>query len=457
MYQFLMRPDFMDNQPHEDVYLSKRILGQFFRHCSLVEKVMSLSELQQTRSCVTRDNVDIENNEASLSDQEKLNRRFIIPGWQKYREDAEEVYTEYVLKMREILDQLDIPNETIVLSDVYDEKPDVSKVLITKLFEHFRDRFNQQCLKHAIPKRRFKRKKKAAAPVEKKDGANEDEADDSDDNVIYSSDEDEGEEQSADRRQYYAKHHERNVLISAWYAIVFEKLAYHQGYPLYGLPWLMWSEMMYLSRYIYYQTHQQKINLLRDSTPAAIIDHIASLCPMFKEEVLLGADVEENKTLVGNSFHYKVIKVLGSKWFEVLRNTTYGKVFKGKFTLSINSQQVGEADIWNGLIDVSVSTFGGMSISIQFLFSICLEFHRQRHQPLRETPERMCAQATAAQQVPSLQAESALEDIQWADELPLHTVQRIESTNFERRYRTCFSAQICRLFAQIHEQIRQRD
>lgn len=45
-YQFYLaiRPDFMERNTHDQVYLSKKMLGEYFRHCAVVERAIELSQ-----------------------------------------------------------------------------------------------------------------------------------------------------------------------------------------------------------------------------------------------------------------------------------------------------------------------------------------------------------------------------------------------------------------------------
>ena len=74
-YYLSFRPDFMERTAGVDrIYLSKRILGQFFRHCTLMERIVDLSQFD----------VDHLNSASSTSSPSNKylskNPRLILPG-----------------------------------------------------------------------------------------------------------------------------------------------------------------------------------------------------------------------------------------------------------------------------------------------------------------------------------------------------------------------------------------
>ena len=97
------------------------------------------------------------------------------------------------------MEQLEVENEVMLFADVYEEKKDVSKVLLDRLFAHFQTKFAKQCA--AL---------RCTATFD------------------------------------------RLLLTSAWYAICHEKSGQHSGYngrPLLGLPWLVAGELCQLAQY----------------------------------------------------------------------------------------------------------------------------------------------------------------------------------------------------------------
>ena len=68
-YLVNIRPDFMERFGSDKVYLSKRILGQFFRHCSLMEQIVNLTQFDVDSA-------------SSLTNNKLLakNSKFILPG-----------------------------------------------------------------------------------------------------------------------------------------------------------------------------------------------------------------------------------------------------------------------------------------------------------------------------------------------------------------------------------------
>ena len=101
---------------------------------------------------------------------------------------------EYKLRIVEIMEQLDIANEVVLFSDVYEDKSDVSKVLVRSMFQYFQSKFDTRC----------------EQMIEKERG-------------------------------------DRSLLASAWYAICFEKGFTYNGKILLGLPWIIAEEMCKLA------------------------------------------------------------------------------------------------------------------------------------------------------------------------------------------------------------------
>lgn len=366
MYTFKLRPDFMVNQPFHRYYLSKRILGQTYRNFELIEKAMSLSEVKQTYSARLRI-ADAAHDQRSTPPSNIMKRTLIIEGWQEYRVQAEDAYKDYLSQMRQILDQLNIENETILLSDVYENKEEASTDLMHKLIEHFRAKFQQQCLDCGISKRRYKRKKKKVVVAEEDDnnkGEDEEEVDDelqddNEDGNDESEDSDEEFERKVEEHQRvrYSKPHKRNQLISAWYAIVFENQSNPEyrlrGQPLYGLPWLLYNEMIFLSRFVWYKAREVKLSEQARGE---------AQCPQ-REVIPLGEDWQHNRKLVENSLTYNMVRALGLVWFKNVRAQI--GAYNNNKTATINSyrlrysrQTITENDIISELIEVSVHICG---------------------------------------------------------------------------------------------------
>lgn len=195
-FSFNLRPDFMERAGggvgHDKVYLSKRILGQFYRHCSLIERIVSLGKFESVAPFASKSGTSY-----------GKNVQLILPGWQKYACEAEQALLKYQLKAVEVMDQLTIAGEAVLFSDVYEDKSDASRVLVRGMFEHFQALFTEQVekLKLSEPK-------------------------------------------------------ERLLLASAWYAIVYEQQKncskqLYNGQPLLGLPWLIPEEICILAQYSY--------------------------------------------------------------------------------------------------------------------------------------------------------------------------------------------------------------
>ena len=190
----------MERYHNDKVYLSKRILGQYFRHCTLIERIVDLSQFDSESSS---------NNSSQLLNkspifilpsmyqlfkhsQTYLNNNISVIDWRKFYDSAEETFMEYKLRIVEIMDQLDIENETILFSEVYEDKSDTSKTLVSGLFTYFRNKFYSQY------------------------------------NELECSD-------------------DRQLLISSWYAICYEKCFTYNGKILIGLPWIISEKLCQLA------------------------------------------------------------------------------------------------------------------------------------------------------------------------------------------------------------------
>lgn len=139
-YFLNIRPDFMERFGTDKVYLSKRILGQFYRHCSLIERIVGLSKFDTTTS------------NASLFCK---NPKLILPGWKKFYSEAEKTFLKYKLKIVEIMEQLNIDSEVVLFSDVYEDKSDASRVLVRSMFDYFQYKFNEQAKSFTEPVDRY--------------------------------------------------------------------------------------------------------------------------------------------------------------------------------------------------------------------------------------------------------------------------------------------------------------
>lgn len=370
MYGFHLRPDFMSNQLFERSYLSNRMLGLLYRNFMLIEKGMSSMEQDDETFDPWDENYeDGSNQQTSEVVAERLKRSLIIDGWQEYRAEAEEAYLDYLNKMREIIDQLGLENETVVLSDVYDNKMDAAKETLKQLQGHFQDKFQKQCQDLGIPKRRFKRKKKKKA-IQGTDAAGvssvveDDDEDEIDEDVVKSNVEEEEDDDSEDsdeeefhghliddeKRAYYRKPHQRHKLISAWYAISFDKMDNSrfqlQGKPVFGLPWLIDPELAALARFVWYRDREARM-------ANAIGDVLPSKWP--HEEIELSLDEANNRKLIEGSFTYQALRELGLKWFEkVKRNIVHRNTDNRSFEIGIaRSRAVTEDVIMRKLIEVS--------------------------------------------------------------------------------------------------------
>ena len=116
-----------------------------------------------------------------------------LSGWKKFYTEVEEIFLEYKLRIIEIMEQLDIGSEVILFSDVYEDKSDVSKVLVRGMFNYFRSKFDAHC-------------------------------------------------------ETFVSSEDRLLYASAWYAICFEKCSTYNGKILLGLPWIIADEMCQLAQ-----------------------------------------------------------------------------------------------------------------------------------------------------------------------------------------------------------------
>ncbi|XP_046916056.2 uncharacterized protein LOC124496566 isoform X2 [Dermatophagoides farinae] len=180
-----IRPDFMSKRNGEsDVYLSTKILGIIYRHCSLMEDMIRASNTYL-----------MANQENRL---EKPNPNLILNCWQLFEQEAMKAYDDYCHLVIDHMEMLDIESEATLISNVFENKSEAATTVLNDLFKHFQKIFELQAQGR--------------------------------------SDE------------------ERLLLISAWYAICFQRsdhirYRYHDE-PLFGMPFLVPDEMINLIRHV---------------------------------------------------------------------------------------------------------------------------------------------------------------------------------------------------------------
>lgn len=80
--QLNIRPDFMEKYTGGKIYLSRRILGQFYRHCSLMETIIELSNFDKLRDHhrrrKLRDSFYVHPSEATSGPHETVARQYLI-------------------------------------------------------------------------------------------------------------------------------------------------------------------------------------------------------------------------------------------------------------------------------------------------------------------------------------------------------------------------------------------
>lgn len=173
--------------------------------------------------------------------------------WKKFRKEAEEAFTEYRIKVVDIMEQLEVENEVMLFADIYEEKKDVAKQLLNHFFLHFQEKFKSQCQKLGC---------------------------------TYTID--------------------RLYLTSAWYAICYEKCLTYNGKPLLGLPWLVAEEVCQLAMFSFSGKVATEATL-EDSERTMIIDgerwtirigvNHKQLVPYLLERALISDMLFDYKTL----------------------------------------------------------------------------------------------------------------------------------------------------------------
>ena len=181
----------MERVGSKNIYLSNRILGQFYRHCSLIERIVALSQFGHGECLESATKLEIDTSSKVNNNNNQFSSIFILPGWKRFYHEAEEAFLEYKLRITSIMDQLNIDSEIVFFSDVYEDKSDVSRMLVMNLLNYFREKFETQ--------------------------------------VVGKSEED------------------RRLCASSWYAICIEENRSHNRKMLLGLPWIISDEMCKLA------------------------------------------------------------------------------------------------------------------------------------------------------------------------------------------------------------------
>ena len=213
-YTINLRPDFMARRENHKIYLSKKILGQYYRHCALVEKSIELSQYDYRFSLLNSSTKSRNHQQQFLKVKSLIKNRLILAGkaycrlnisfvrfffvldWKKFYNEAEEAFAEYKMQVIDIMAKLEVENEVMLFADVYEDKKDVCKNLLKQLFDYFKSKFRKQC-----------ELKKCYNTVD------------------------------------------RYFLASSWYAICYEKRYIHNGKLLLGLPWIISEEMCQLAQF----------------------------------------------------------------------------------------------------------------------------------------------------------------------------------------------------------------
>ncbi|XP_027197271.2 uncharacterized protein LOC113791671 [Dermatophagoides pteronyssinus] len=198
-----IRPDFMEKHEFNNCYLSQKILGQMFRNCRLMENIIFMSDQYL----------------CSLGDESspKLLPNLTIEGWNEFESQAYDALIEYYHFAIETMEMMGIDSEASLISNVYEDKSDASGLVFDKLFEYFKQKFQQQ----------------------------------------------------AENKSEFQK----LLLTSAWYTICFEKchlLQYHyRNQPLLGLPFLIPDEIIKL---IDYKRKQDAAEITKNASLSYPID-----------------------------------------------------------------------------------------------------------------------------------------------------------------------------------------
>nr|XP_046919788.1 RNA-dependent RNA polymerase 1-like isoform X3 [Dermatophagoides farinae] len=126
--QFI-RPDFMSKlELRQNNYLSRNILGEFYRQCCLIENIVLYAD------------------ELSPDLQEYIEpqKELILPGWEKYKTLANNAFKEYYYRIVETMETMGIASEAAFLSDLYEKRPEVATYLSHDLSDHIRGVYARQ-------------------------------------------------------------------------------------------------------------------------------------------------------------------------------------------------------------------------------------------------------------------------------------------------------------------------
>lgn len=226
------------------------------------------------------------------------------------------------------------------LVDVYELKQDVTSVLLRNIFDNFQNMFESQCERHEIPtlKQLTPVVKKVSSDVEEDSEKDEDEECSDDEDYDYE-DELDGDFVKGDFDELYWKHvHERCLLASAWYAIVFESSASYNGQPLRALPWMIAYEMVRLSKYYLYRKNQETFYKFMPSSDEKTTPELKTLpkqlwcTAIHPEKITITVDAcldtfttEANMDLVLDSVHYRSFRQLVVSWFFLVGSAYYSR------------------------------------------------------------------------------------------------------------------------------------
>ncbi|KAH9517211.1 hypothetical protein DERF_007895 [Dermatophagoides farinae] len=240
-----IRPDFMEKRIHCKSYLSEKILGQFYRHCSLIETMIRVWD---------------DNQQQYKNHNESPDKRLILTGWKQYESEANEAYLEYHHKLIETMEMMLIESESALMSNVYDDKNDVSPYIFDQLFRYFQNKFESQ-YQMLINRHRV------------------------------------NDEDQADQI--------RLLLISAWYTICYEnchKIQYqYRGKSLLGLPFMVPNEMIRLANNV---EHLMLIPKSSKPPPPPMLrnhlEHSSSIIMMKNVQILIIKWIERMNRIIFN-------------------------------------------------------------------------------------------------------------------------------------------------------------
>lgn len=155
----------------------------------------------------------------------------------------------------EIMESMNIDSEVALLTNVYEDKPEITFVIIEKLFTHFINKFEEQL-------------------VEK-------------------------------------NNHERLLLISAWYAISFEKsemIQYHyKNQPLFGLPFMVSEQMIKLLEFVKNQDTPIKENKYGEDVYQCLLNFGTNLLIYWFEQANLIYNHSSTKIKYLNGEKFEII------------------------------------------------------------------------------------------------------------------------------------------------------